>query len=204
VFVDVNGIRDCVRSVSHTPRKPGQTPSFTRTRRSRSLLRELVDRECVGEIQCASARAAGVNFQACSIEHSDISSFRINELRLVRNRIAQNLPSRISDSTCPVLPNVCRHACPRREQELCQTFLSRAITYRDLVQLVVPRRGAATASATTFTKRACTGIGISALVPHHHHRHRGLREGCGPPSSAEAATRRAQPFGLAGGLDQKG
>ena len=37
--------------------------------------------------------------------------FRINDLRAVRNRIAQNPPSRISDSTCPVPPTVCGNAC---------------------------------------------------------------------------------------------
>ena len=46
-----------------------------------SLLWEVVDRGCVGGISCASARAAGVNFQARSFSHSDISPFRINELR---------------------------------------------------------------------------------------------------------------------------
>jgi hypothetical protein len=46
--------------------------------------------------------AARVAFQACSIDHSDISPFRINELRPVRNSVAQNLPSRIFDLKCPV------------------------------------------------------------------------------------------------------
>jgi hypothetical protein len=78
-------------------------------------------------------------------------------LRAAGNRIAQNLPSRISDSTCPVLPNVCRHACPRREQELCQTLISRAITCRDSVQLIAPRRGAATASAATLRNAHAPG-----------------------------------------------
>ena len=36
-------------------------------------MREVVDRKCVGGIWCASARASGVNFQACSFNHSDIS-----------------------------------------------------------------------------------------------------------------------------------
>jgi hypothetical protein len=48
-------------------------------------------------------------FQACSIDHSDISPFRINQLRTVWNRIAQNLPSRTSDLRCPVAAIVCRH-----------------------------------------------------------------------------------------------
>ena len=32
-------------------------------------------------------------FQACSIDHSDISPFRINHLRAVWNSVAQNAPS---------------------------------------------------------------------------------------------------------------
>jgi len=32
----------CVRTVSHTPRNPGATPSFTRARWSRLLLRKVV------------------------------------------------------------------------------------------------------------------------------------------------------------------
>jgi hypothetical protein len=59
----------CVRTVSHAPRNPGQTPSFTGTRRRISMLREVVDRECVGAFQCASARASGINFQACAFNH---------------------------------------------------------------------------------------------------------------------------------------
>jgi hypothetical protein len=52
------------------------------------LLREVVDRECVGGFRCASARASGINFQACSIDRSDISPFKINELRTVDQIIA--------------------------------------------------------------------------------------------------------------------
>ena len=37
------------------------------------MLREVVDQECVGGIWCASARVSGINFQACSFNHSDIS-----------------------------------------------------------------------------------------------------------------------------------
>jgi hypothetical protein len=37
------------------------------------MLREVVDQNCIGGISCASARGAGVNFQACSFNHSDIS-----------------------------------------------------------------------------------------------------------------------------------
>ena len=57
-----------------------------------------------------SIQLAGVVFQACSIDHSDISPFRFNDLRTVRNSVAQNLPSRISDPRCRVVPIVCGHA----------------------------------------------------------------------------------------------
>jgi len=45
------------------------------------MLREVVDRNCVGGIWCALARAAGVYFQACAFNHSAISPFRIKDLR---------------------------------------------------------------------------------------------------------------------------
>src|SRR5437764_11413618 len=64
---------NCVRTVSHTPGNLGQTSWFTEARGHVSVLREVVDRECVGGIWCASARAAGVNFQACAFNHSAIS-----------------------------------------------------------------------------------------------------------------------------------
>jgi len=36
------------------------------------LLREVVGGNCVSALRCASARASGINFQACSFNHSDI------------------------------------------------------------------------------------------------------------------------------------
>jgi len=38
-----------------------------------------------------SMRLAGVVFQACSFNHSDISPFKINDLRAAWNSVAQNL-----------------------------------------------------------------------------------------------------------------
>jgi NADPH:quinone reductase-like Zn-dependent oxidoreductase len=37
------------------------------------MLREVVDRKCVDAFRCASARAGGINFQACAFNHSAIS-----------------------------------------------------------------------------------------------------------------------------------
>jgi hypothetical protein len=71
----------CVRTVSHTCGNLGQTPSVTGTPRRVSMLGQIVDRKCVGGTWCGSARADSVNFQACSFNHSDISPFRINDLR---------------------------------------------------------------------------------------------------------------------------
>src|SRR6187397_48779 len=45
------------------------------------MLREVLDGTCVGGIWCASARASGINFQACAFNHSAISPFRIKHLR---------------------------------------------------------------------------------------------------------------------------
>src|SRR6185295_13513589 len=87
-YFDKRDQRLCQNCVTCPPKSWG-TPSFTGTRWSRSLLREVVDRECVGAVQCASARARGINFQACSIDHSDISPLRIKHLRTARNSVTQ-------------------------------------------------------------------------------------------------------------------
>ena len=98
----------CVRTVSHASRNPGATPSLTRTHRGTSLLREVVDQNCVGRISYASARVSGIYFQACSFNHSDISPhargappplahpqallrvLRINGLRATQSAVSKN------------------------------------------------------------------------------------------------------------------
>ena len=57
------------------PRDPGVTPSFTGTRRCTSMLRNSLNRNCVGGIRCASARVSRINFQASAFNHSAISPF---------------------------------------------------------------------------------------------------------------------------------
>lgn len=69
----LSGNSSCVRTVSHTPRNPGQTSWFTGTCRCTSLLREVVDGRCVDGFSSASLCAERINFQACSFNHSDIS-----------------------------------------------------------------------------------------------------------------------------------
>jgi len=39
---------------------------------------------------------AKIAFQACSIDHSDISPFRINDLRVVLNSVTQNPASNVA------------------------------------------------------------------------------------------------------------
>jgi len=51
------------------------------------MLREVVDRNCVGGIWCASARAAGVDFQACSFNHSDIAPFKNQSVASPRAKV---------------------------------------------------------------------------------------------------------------------
>src|SRR4051812_30037785 len=62
----------CQNCVTYTP-KPWVNTMIYGTPRRTSVLREVIDGKRVGGIWCASARAAGVNFQACSFNHSDIS-----------------------------------------------------------------------------------------------------------------------------------
>ena len=59
------------------------------------------------------ARAAEDAFQACSIDHSDISLFRIKHLRTARNRVTQNPPSIPS-----VLPSGLESAAYKTHQQL--------------------------------------------------------------------------------------
>ena len=79
VIAEATDHQNCVRTVSHTPRNPGVTPLFTGTQRGTPMLREGVDGNCVDAIWCASARASGTNFQACSFNHSDISPCEWNQ-----------------------------------------------------------------------------------------------------------------------------
>jgi hypothetical protein len=121
----------CVRTVSHTPENPGQTRRLTGTCRCTSLLREGVDRKCVGEIWCASARANGINFQACLIDRSSISPFRIKHLRTVWDSLAQNAPSNPRRPLCDLESSVYGPADRRRRGILCQTCECRSLTYGD-------------------------------------------------------------------------
>ena len=49
-------------------------------------------------------------FQACSFNHSDISPFRINDLRAVWNSVSQNPPSNPSVPGCGLYSAVCGRA----------------------------------------------------------------------------------------------
>jgi len=57
-----------------------------------------------------SMQLAGVVFQACSIDHSDISPFRIDDLRAARNSLSQNPPSNRTVPRCDLHSAVCGHA----------------------------------------------------------------------------------------------
>ena len=61
-------------------------------------------------------------FQACSFNHSDISPFRINDLRAAWIRIAQNPPSHTSNLTGRMAPIGYGDAHEVVDIQLCQTF----------------------------------------------------------------------------------
>src|SRR5213079_1893219 len=58
-------------------------------------------------------------FQACSIDHSDISPFRINHLRAVRNSVAQNPPSNAAVRRCGLDSAVYRRGSSWHQSKLC-------------------------------------------------------------------------------------
>jgi len=74
--------RNCVRS----PRNRRQTPTFTGSHRGAFCGGKSLNRLCKEVFRCHSVSLAGFAFQACSIDHSDISPFRINDLRPRVNR----------------------------------------------------------------------------------------------------------------------
>jgi hypothetical protein len=82
-----------------------------------------------------SVSVAGVVFQACSIDHSDISPFRINHLRAVWNSVAQNPPSSLSDLPFHLYSAACRHHANSSAMKLCKTSQYRSITYGDFAGL---------------------------------------------------------------------
>ena len=73
---------------------------------------------------------ARIAFQACSIDHSDISLFRIKHLRAIRNRVAQEPPFTPIRFEMSCRSNRLVTHASRREAELCQTFKSSAISLR--------------------------------------------------------------------------
>jgi hypothetical protein len=70
-------------------------------------------------------------FQACSIDHSDISPFRINDLRAVRNSVAQNAPSIPPVPPCNFDSTAYGLSVEPSSPELCKTLQCRRITYGD-------------------------------------------------------------------------
>jgi len=109
--------RNCVRS----PRKHPQTPTFTGSHQEAFCGGKSLNRLCEEMFRCCSMQLAGVVFQACSFNHSDISPFRINALRAVAKdyRTRRRFSRPASDPVCsqPVWRAECARAL-----ELCMTF----------------------------------------------------------------------------------
>ena len=99
---------------------------------------------------------AEIAFQACLIDRSSISPFRINSLRAVRHSVSQ--PS--FKSHCSAMRFAINGFATTVKSivvKMCQTFECRSITYGDLVQVV----GGSTVSATA---RAYGVNGISEVI----------------------------------------
>ena len=109
--------RNCVRS----PRKHPQIPTFTGSHREAFWGGKSLNRLREEVIQHHSVSVAGFVFQACSIDHSDISPFRINELRSVWTSLSQNPPSTRNVPRCDLYSAVCGRPETERRTKLCKT-----------------------------------------------------------------------------------
>ena len=112
--------RFCVRTVSDIAETLGQTPSFTGTRRRTSLLREVVIGSALVGFGVRQHARAGINFQACSFDHSDISPFRINDLRSGPDQ--GNAKPSFKSLFCDALDSAVYGRVDRGHPKLCQTF----------------------------------------------------------------------------------
>ena len=80
------------------------------------------------DLVCVST-SGGVDFQACSFNHSDISPFRVNDLRTVSDQIIARRRRMHASSTSPLNPAVYGPPTAARARKLCQTSKSLEITY---------------------------------------------------------------------------
>ena len=94
-------------------------------------------------------------FQACSFNHSDISPFRINDLRAVQNSVAQNPPS---NSSGPQMD------CLHRFAELYPAIVSDLLMWRDHLRRFL--------EASPFPDEPIGGAAFARCV--EHDRGRGL------------------------------
>ncbi len=122
-------IQNCVTC---PPTPGGNTDIYGFTLKQINVGGKSLTRMCEEMFRCHLVRIAGVVFQACSFNHSDISPFRISHLRAVWNSVAQNLPSNLSDLPFHLYSAGCRIASALK---LCKTSQCRSITYGDLVGL---------------------------------------------------------------------
>ena len=68
-------------------------------------------------------------FQACSIDHSDISPFKINHLRAIWNSVTQNPPSKAAVRRCGLDSAVYRRGSSWHQSKLCKTsYVAKSLT----------------------------------------------------------------------------
>ena len=97
----------CRNCVTYPP-NPGQTPSFTRTRRRISLLREVIDREMRWwDLVCVSTRERN-RFPSVLLQPlGHLSVFRINDLRAAVNDYRTRRVRTPPETRSPVVSATC-------------------------------------------------------------------------------------------------
>lgn len=80
--------KNCVRWA----RSRRRTPAFTESHQRASCSGKLLNRLRNEVFRCRLVSVAEIAFQACSIDHSDISPFKINDLRSGLNLIIAKSP----------------------------------------------------------------------------------------------------------------
>jgi hypothetical protein len=102
--------QNCVRY----PLKPRSNTGIYGDTPRHIVVAEVVDGECVGAFRCASARASGINFQACSFNHSDISPSlesincerSVSDYRTRRDELCQTFESQTHECSVRYIPSI--------------------------------------------------------------------------------------------------
>ena len=126
-------------------------------------------------------------FQACLIDRSSISPFRIKQLRTVLNSLAQTAPSNPRHLLCDLGSSVYGPADPASSWKLCQTSECRSLTYGDSISLPTVQMHL-DASATRSCREALSLDGFQRPCVHDRKRGTVRVDVRSPPSRRPPST----------------